>query len=183
MNILASDLIKKEGTELLENQTNNSYTGSIVAMLFGIFLMIYPEYAINGITGRLIFFGALTYMARKKQGLTVFVSGKWSFVEFFSIVFVLRNFSIGLLNDNWYKNPLTFTFIPLWILIAYLFCWRNMIKSGLRKIIEFLVKLFQKLFFWLYIGFVIFIALVLVLAVLKLLFIVFLGIAQWVFGG
>jgi hypothetical protein len=97
--------------------------GSKVALFIGLLGIISasssPNNSVNFVTGNLIFFGALAYMARRKQNITP--SKKWFVAEVLSVLWVAWLILLGILSGKWYSQPLAIVIIPLWIGIAYSF--------------------------------------------------------------
>lgn len=103
--------------------------GSKIAVILGILILLSSasEYRGGGIssnflTGNMMIFGSLAYMARRK--LYNLPSIKWRVTEIISII-VLYLTSLGILSGGWYTKPIPFFVAPIWIIIAYVVAFRE----------------------------------------------------------
>jgi hypothetical protein len=98
-----------------------NFKGAYVAIVLGMFLITNAVFC-HGDTERFVegilpLFGGLAYLARKKQKLGA--SKMWLVAEIPSLILVLLYSSAMFHNDNWYRYPVTYMFIPLWVVVAY----------------------------------------------------------------
>lgn len=119
----------------------NGLLGSTISLALGALLMIGSSSGNSGglssnfLTGNMMIFGSLAYIARRKQNQ--FSSIKWKITEIVSIVIILYFTFMGIVSGGWYTKPMPLFIAPIWIAIAYIIALKNRKKmtknSTIRK--------------------------------------------------
>lgn len=104
--------------------------GAKIAIILGVLLLMassLPNNNINNqtnfITGNMLVFGALSYMARRRQN--EIPSMKWRVIEIISLIVILYFTFSGIASGSISIHPIPFFVAPIWIAVAYLLAFNN----------------------------------------------------------